>query len=83
MTDTEPGTTAADPTLPARDHRACKSYWSANTMSVPVSGTEGYAEQAEELFKHYESLAALEVWGLLKRDDHQPHSPLRGSAEID
>jgi len=31
------------------------------TMSVPVSGTEGYAEQAEELFKHYESLAALEV----------------------
>ena len=30
-------------------------------MSVPVSGTEGYAEQAEELFKHYESLPALEV----------------------
>jgi SAM-dependent methyltransferase len=30
-------------------------------MSVPVSGTEGYAEQAEELFEHYESLPALEV----------------------
>ena len=30
-------------------------------MSVPVSGTEGYAEQAEELFEHYESLPALEM----------------------
>jgi SAM-dependent methyltransferase len=30
-------------------------------MSLPVSGTEGYAEQAEELFEHYESLPAQEV----------------------
>src|SRR4029077_3631561 len=55
------GTTAADPTLPARDHRSCRALLECCTMSVPVSGTEGYAEQAEELFKHYESLAALEV----------------------
>ena len=25
-------------------------------MSVPVSGTEGYADEAEELFKRYESI---------------------------
>jgi SAM-dependent methyltransferase len=30
-------------------------------MSVPVSGTEGYAEQAEELFERYESLSARDV----------------------
>jgi hypothetical protein len=54
-------TTAADPTLPARDHRACRALLECYTMSVPVSGTEGYAEQAEELFEHYESLAALEM----------------------
>jgi SAM-dependent methyltransferase len=30
-------------------------------MLAPVSGTEGYAEQADDLFKRYESIAAAEA----------------------
>jgi SAM-dependent methyltransferase len=30
-------------------------------MSVPVSGTEGYAEEAPELFKQYESISAADA----------------------